>query len=156
LTALKCAQFHPDGHLLAAGGVDGQIKIFEVKSGTEAAMFDLGGPVKNISFSENGIWVAGVVEGASTISIWDLRKAAQIATIDTGSAIDDMNWDYTGQFLAVAGEQAVSVQHYAKASKEWSEVLKKGTPATKVAWGRNARELVTLNQDGVIATLASG
>jgi len=155
-SALKCAQFHPDGHLLAAGGADGQIKIFDVKSGAEAAIFELGGPVKCIFFSENGIWVAGVVEGSSAITIWDLRKSAEIAAIDTGSAIDSISWDYTGQFLAVAGEQGISVQHYVKTSKGWSEILKRGTPATRVAWGKDAQSLVSVNQEGIITTLASG
>ncbi len=152
ITALKCAQFHPDGHLLAAGAADGQIKIFEIKTGAEAATFDLGGPVKSIYFSENGIWVAGVVEGSSAISIWDLRKATEIAAIDTGSPIHSISWDYTGQFLAVAGAEGVSVQHYAKASKEWSEILKRGTPATRIAWGKDAQSLVTVDGDGVITT----
>ena len=153
--ALNCAQFHPDGHLLAAGGADGQIKIFDVKSGTEAATFELAGPVTSISFSENGIWVAGVIENSSVISVWDLRKAAEIATVDTGSVINSISWDYTGQFLAVAGEQGISVQHYAKASKEWSEILKRGTPATRIAWGKDAQSLVAVNEEGIITSLTA-
>ena len=152
---MKCAQFHPDGHLLAAGGADGQIKIFSVTSGAEAATFDLSGPVSNIFFSENGIWVAGVVDGLSAISIWDLRKSAEIATIETDSVIESISWDYTGQFLAAAGGQGISVHHYAKASKEWSEILKQEIPATKIAWGKDAQSLVTLGVDGVISTLAA-
>ncbi|KIW64512.1 hypothetical protein PV04_09440 [Phialophora macrospora] len=155
-SALKCAQLHPDGHLLAAGGADGQIKIFELKSGAEAATFELGGPVESIVFSENGIWVAGVVKGSSAITIWDLRKATEIAAIDTGSIINSISWDYTGQFLAAAGEQGITVQHYAKASKQWSEILKRATPATRIAWGKDAQSLVAVNGDGVVTTLTSG
>ncbi|KIY04004.1 uncharacterized protein Z520_00696 [Fonsecaea multimorphosa CBS 102226] len=154
-SGLRCAQFHPDGHLLAAGGVDGQIKIFDVKSGAEAATFDLGGPVRCIFFSENGIWLAGVTEKSSTISIWDLRKATEITTIETGSQIESISWDYTGQFLGVAGQDGVTVEHYSKASKEWSEILKRGTPATRIAWGQDAQRLITLNEEGVITTLAA-
>ncbi|KAI5293525.1 hypothetical protein KEM52_005452 [Ascosphaera acerosa] len=51
---LTCVQFHPDGHLLAAGGADGQIKIFEVKSGALAASFAAAGPLHALAFSENG------------------------------------------------------------------------------------------------------
>ena len=152
---LHCAQFHPDGHLLAAGGADGQIKIFELKSGAEAATFELGAPVKCVFFSENGIWLAGVTNGSTSISIWDLRKATDIAAIETGSVIDSISWDYTGQFLAVAGEQGVSVQQYVKASKEWSEILKRGSPATRIAWGKDAQSLVTVDGEGIITTLTA-
>ncbi|EXJ63324.1 pre-mRNA-processing factor 19 [Cladophialophora psammophila CBS 110553] len=154
-SSLRCAQFHPDGHLLAAGGADGQIKIFDVKSGAEAATFDLGGPVQCIFFSENGTWLAGVTEKSSTISIWDLRKATEITTLKTAGQIDSISWDYTGQFLAAAGQGGVTVEHYSKTSKEWSEILKRETPATRIAWGTQAQSLVTVDEDGVITTLAA-
>ncbi|KIV87844.1 hypothetical protein PV11_03362 [Exophiala sideris] len=151
-SALKCAQFHPDGHLLAAGAVDGQIKIFDVKSGTLAATFELGAPVKCIFFSENGTWLAGVTEGSTSISIWDLRKAAQIKSIETGSQVHSINWDYTGQFLAAAGSGGVTVEQYSKSSKEWSEILKSATPSTRIAWGKGAHNLFSLSEQGVITT----
>ena len=151
-TALKCAQFHPDGHLLAVGAVDGQIKIFDVKSGTLAATFELGSPVKCIFFSENGTWLAGVTEGSTSISIWDLRKAAQIKSIETGSQVHSVSWDYTGQFLAAAGTGGVTVEQYSKASKEWSEILKSATPSTRIAWGKGAHNLFSLSEQGVITT----
>ncbi|KAI1608207.1 pre-mRNA-processing factor 19 [Exophiala viscosa] len=151
-SALNCAQFHPDGHLLAAGAVDGQIKIFDVKSGTLAAAFDLAAPVKCVFFSENGTWLAGVTEGSTTISIWDLRKAAQIKSIETGSQVQSISWDYTGQFLAAAGTGGVTVEQYSKASKEWSEISKSATPSTRIAWGKGAHNLFSLSEQGVITT----
>ncbi|EXJ78853.1 pre-mRNA-processing factor 19 [Capronia coronata CBS 617.96] len=153
-SALNCVQFHPDGHLLAAGGSDGQIKIYDVKSGTQAAVFELAGPVKCIYFSENGTWLAAVAEGSSLISIWDLRKAAEIKSIETGSRINSVSWDYTGQFLAAAGVDGVTVEQYSKASKEWSQILKKATPAKRVAWGQGAHSLLTLDERGVMTTLS--
>ncbi|KAK7906174.1 hypothetical protein LTR67_000900 [Exophiala xenobiotica] len=154
-SALTCAQFHPDGHLLAAGAVDGQIKIFDVKAGTQAATFDLGAPVKCLFFSENGTWLAGVTEGSTSISIWDLRKAAEIKSIETGSQVNSISWDYTGQFLASAGAGGISVEQYSKASKEWSEVFKSATPATRIAWGKDAQQLFGLNKEGVLTSFGT-
>lgn len=153
IPALTSVQFHPDGHLLAAGGVDGQIKIYDVKSGVQAAVFELSGPVKCIYFSENGTWLAAVAEGSSLISIWDLRKAAEIKSIETGSRINSVSWDYTGQFLAAAGADGVTVEQYSKATKEWSQILKRAIPANRVAWGQGAHSLITLDQGGVITSL---
>jgi pre-mRNA-processing factor 19 len=84
-----------------------------------------------------------------------LRKAAQIKSIETGSEINSISWDYTGQFLAAAGTGGVTVEQYSKASKEWSEVLKSAVPSSKVAWGPAARSLVTVHQSGVVTTLSS-
>ena len=140
--------------MLAAGGVDGQIKIFDVKSGTQAALFDLGRPVKCIFFSENGTWLAAVTEDSTSISIWDLRKTAEIKSIETGSVINSISWDYTGQFLAAAGAGGITVEMYSKASKEWTEIFKNATPATRIAWGTGAHSLVTVDQDGVVTGLS--
>jgi WD40 repeat protein len=67
---LISAAFHPDGHLFAAGGTDGQVKMYHVKTGEFAAGFDCGGPVKAISFSENGIWFSTAIKGSSSVTEW--------------------------------------------------------------------------------------
>jgi pre-mRNA-processing factor 19 len=151
--------FHPDGHLLACGGTDGQIKIFDVKSGSLAATFTSqtnSTAVTSLYFSENGTWLASTSSSSDNISIWDLRKAAEIRTLETGlGKVDCLSWDYTGQFLAVGGEGGVSVQQYSKASKEWSEPLKMALPATAIAWANEAKGLATVNAEGVLTLLGT-
>lgn len=156
LEGLTSAAFHPDGHLFAAGGIDGQIKMYHVKTGEFAAAFDCGGPVRAISFSENGIWFAASAEGSTTVTIFDIRKqdsAAEVKIVDTGSRVDSIQWDYTGQFLATGGPSGVTVQHYTKSSKAWSEPLRSAVPATAVAWGPQAETLVSVSVEGVVTVL---
>ena len=153
ITALTTAEFHPDGHLFAAGGADGQIKVFDVKSGVNAANFDASGHIQALTFSENGTWLAAVVKGQTSVSIWDLRKAAQIKELEIGSQIEKVRWDYTGQFLVAAGPSGLAVQQYSKASKEWSELLRSAVPAVAVEWGPNAQSLISLNAEGVVTVL---
>lgn len=143
--ALTTAQFHPDGHLFAAGGVDGQIKVFEVISGANAANFNETGPIQALSFSENGTWLAAVVTASPNVSIWDLRKSAQLKVLETGGLVNCIRWDYTGQFLATAGPSGITVQQYSRSAKEWSEPLRTAEPAVAVDWGSQAQMLVSLN-----------
>jgi pre-mRNA-processing factor 19 len=150
---LTCAGFHPDGHLFAAGGSDGQIKVFDVKSGTNAANFDGNGAIQALAFSENGTWLAVVVKGSTSVSIWDLRKSAQLKVLDIGSPIASVVWDYTGQFLVVAGPSGLSVQQYSKSTKDWSEPLRSAIPAVAVAWGAQAQSLISLSAEGIITLL---
>ncbi len=127
-----------------------------MKTGAQAATFDLDGAVKTLSFSENGTWLASVAESSATVSIWDLRKMAQIKSLDTGSSrVDAISWDYTGQFLLTGGPGGVTVQEYSKASKAWSEPLKSAVPAVAVAWGKGAHNIAALNGEGVVTVLAA-
>lgn len=155
-TGLTTAAFHPDGHLFAAGADDGQIKVYDVKSGAHAASFDEQGPIQSLSFSENGIWLAAVWRGSTSISIWDLRKSEQIKVLNAGSQIESIRWDYTGQFLAIASRSGLAVQHYSKSNKEWSEPLRNAAQAVAVEWGAQAQTLVSLGPDGAITVLGSG
>jgi len=132
--------------------------MYHTKSGEFAAQFDAGGPVTAISFSENGIWFASATRGSSSVTIFDLRKAdnsPEIKVIETGSRVEGIVWDYTGQFLATAGPSGITVQQYTKSSKKWSEPLRSAVPATAVAWGSNGHSLVSVNSDGVINVLST-
>jgi pre-mRNA-processing factor 19 len=141
--------------LLAAGGTDSQIKIFDVKSGSEAAVFDLGAPVRSLLFSENGIWLAALAEGSSSVSVWDLRKSNVIKSLEMGGKVDTISWDYTGQFLAGGGPGGITVQQYSKAEKEWSIPFQAAVPATAIAWGTDARSLLAVDKEGVLTVLGS-
>lgn len=155
---LTACAFHPDGHLFAAGTNAGDIKMYLTKTGEEAATFSLGAPVEALVFSENGYWIAATAKGQTTVTVFDLRKEGDAATakvLDIGSAVESLAWDYTGQFLATAGPSGVTVQQYAKGGKKWIEALQSATPAVAVAWGEEAKKLVTVNREGVISVLAA-
>ena len=155
-TELSCIAFHPDGHLFAAGGHDGEIKIFDVKSLTQVATFSNGAstPIKALFFSENGTWLASVRQDSTSVSIWDLRKTAEIRSLDIEGPVDAIAWDYTGQFLVATGPAGTAVEKYDKASKEWSEAVRNSIPAVQVAWGQAARGIVLLGSDGAVSVLA--
>jgi len=139
---------------VAAGGVDGEIKLFDVTTGEKAAAFDAKGPVECLSFSENGTWLAASVGGDSSVQIWDLRKTAIVKTLTVGGAVRSVKWDYTGQFLAVSTSAGVEVHHYNKGSKVWSECLTSSTASSALAWGANARSLYCLDMSGTLFELA--
>ena len=141
--------------MFAIGTVEGEIKVFDVKTGENAANFAEGGPLQTLSFSENGIWLAAATQGSSNISIWDLRKSMQIKQINIGGPVTDVKWDYTGQFLASAGPSGLTVQQYSKASKDWSEPLRTAVPAVAVEWAPKASGLVGLDGEGIVTVLES-
>lgn len=155
---LTTAAFHPDGHLFAAGASTGAIKLFDTKSGENVANFESAtqtSPIQAVSFSENGTWLASAVKGQTSVSVWDLRKMAEIKSLEMGTAVTSVSWDYTGQYLAVAGAGFVAVQQYAKSSKSWSEPFRKALNAVDANWGSNAHSLIALTSEGAVSVLAA-
>ncbi|CAK7205364.1 hypothetical protein SEUCBS139899_008134 [Sporothrix eucalyptigena] len=152
--SLTTCAFHPDGHLLATGTSAGDVQVYMTKTGELATSFALGAPVQALAFSENGYWIAATAKGQTTVTIFDLRKEGDAATakvLDTGSAVAALAWDYSGQFLATAGPAGLTVQHYAKGPKTWSQTLSSATPAVAVQWGAHAKQLLSVNADGVVS-----
>jgi pre-mRNA-processing factor 19 len=152
---ITCISFHVDGLLFFVGSSDGKIRIFDIKSGTPMAELDTGAPVLDIRFSENGTWFAVVNQGSTSVSIWDIRKQTVVHTLESGSPVTSCSWDYSGMYLAIGGTGSVSVQQFTKASKSWSELMRKATPAKDVAWGAKAESVVALTPEGGLAVLAS-
>ncbi|CAJ2506616.1 Uu.00g078020.m01.CDS01 [Anthostomella pinea] len=154
--ALTACAFHPDGHLFAVGTNSGEIKLFMSKTGEEATAFTLGAPVQAITFSENGFWFAATAKGQTTVTIFDLRKegdAAQVKVLEVGSAVQSLAWDYSQQFLATAGPTGVTVQHYSKGSRKWSEPFRAAVSSVDIKWVANASKLLAVNGDGVVTVI---
>ncbi|KAH3960872.1 pre-mRNA-processing factor 19 [Parastagonospora nodorum] len=152
---ISCCSFHVDGLLFFVGSSDGKIRIYDVKNGKLMVELETGGPVQALSFNENGTWFAVVTKGSSSVSVWDIRKQNVVKVLDAGSAVSSAKWDYTGQYLAAAGAGSVSVHQYTKASKSWSEPLRKAVPAKDVAWGASAQNIVALTPEGGLASLSA-
>lgn len=69
--------------------------------------------------------------------------------------MQSLAWDESQQFLATGGPSGVTVQHYNKSAKSWSEPLRAAVSAVDVQWTASANKLVVINGDGVISVLTA-
>jgi len=99
--------------------------------------------------------LATISQGETSITIWDLRKTAEIKSINIGSPVTSVVWDYTGQYLAACGPGNIVVQQYTKSSKSWSEPFRKAANALNVKWGANAQSLVALSGEGSVMVFST-
>jgi WD40 repeat protein/tRNA A-37 threonylcarbamoyl transferase component Bud32 len=95
--------FAPAGDLLAAGGVDGRVRLWDVETRAEVGALEGGGrPIRDVAFSPDGARLAGACDaGDCTVRIWDVKARQQVRTLrgHTGG-VYTVAWNRTGTVLA--------------------------------------------------------
>ncbi len=98
-------QIHPDGLILATGGTDHVVRIWDIKQQSNVLSFESHtGNVTGVAFSENGYYMASASTDG-TVRLWDLRarKDWNIHTITIEGGAHAVSFDHSGTYLAVAG-----------------------------------------------------
>ena len=142
--AFSSIAVHPDGTLFALGTPNSTIHIFDVRTGAIAASLTppdaVPFTVNTLSFSENGYHLAAP-SSQSTVAIWDLRKEKAAGTISLGDdfKVNKVLYDYSAQFLGVAGSQGARVF----ANKSWEELLRldEGGEVSDIVFGGLGQEI---------------
>ena len=81
---VDCLAFSPNDFLLAAGGFDRALRVWEVDGGKEVARIDCGGRVKGIAFSADSRSIAVTIDRDRRARVWRLPRHNLIATWSPG------------------------------------------------------------------------
>ena len=153
---LSTTNFHPDGVILSAGGAtDGIVRVYDLKSCKLAASLkdQHTSGLTAFAFSENGFHCAsGDVGGV--VKLWDLRKLTAFQTLQpqaaegdkAGPIVSALAFDDSSSYLAVASGSRVVIH----GTKGWEQVMQLAEHkdrVTGVAWGSQARTIVSVGMD---------
>jgi len=75
---IRCICFHPNGALVASGGVEGVVHIWDAQTGVQKnSLMGHSGPVEAVAFSSDGVLLAtGGADG--TIRLWDVERGCEL------------------------------------------------------------------------------
>jgi len=143
---LSSIAFHPDGLILGTGTTDSMVRIWDVKLQDNVASFEgHTGKIVDITFSENGFYLATAAE--DSIKLWDLRKLTNFFTIPVDGAVSAINFDYSGQYLAVTTGNQVSIYSSGKTFNVVQTYSDHTAQVTDVKFGPNAQSFASVSMD---------
>jgi WD40 repeat protein len=82
---ISVISFSPDGRLLAAGGVDSIVRVWDLQSGSAHRLEGHAGEIRGLSFSPNSREIASSAKDSgdqATIRLWDARTGKLVGTLD--------------------------------------------------------------------------
>lgn len=141
------AAFHPDGLILGMGTAESLVRIWDVKSQANVAQFEgHAGPVTDISFSENGYFLATAAHDG--VKLWDLRKLKNFRSFtpyDKDTPTNAVEFDFSGNYLAIAGSD-IRIYQAAGVKQDWITIktlpdLSGTGKVTSARFGPNANYL---------------
>ncbi len=146
--SIEKIRFHPDGLIFGTAEGDGTVRIWDVSSQQNVAAFECHkSEVTDISFSENGYYLATCSKNENFVKIWDLRKPKNIKTLELAEkdVINSVEFDVSGSYLGVVGKNSyicnVKDWTLSTSNTEHSDLI------TGIKFGHNCKYYATVSLD---------
>ncbi len=97
---VKCIVFSPNGSLLASGGLDRTIRVWDSMTGDEVAvLIGHNSVVESLAFRDENVLASGAHD--KSVRVWDLRVKQEIAYLsDSVGAIHSVCWLKDGSLMS--------------------------------------------------------
>jgi WD40 repeat protein len=150
--------FSPDDRLLSTAGIDGSVRIYDLRTARLVGSMQLNGSLQGLDFSPDGKGLAAA-SLAGDIAIWDLQRRTQERLIHHNPAILSLRFSPDGNEI-VTGDLAGNVDFWDPATgRQIGRTLGgQNGPVLSVTFNPSGNEVITTSSDGKLRLwdLASG
>lgn len=155
--SLYSARLSPDGKLLATGGYDNTIKLWDVSSGKELWTLDgHNGAVFELAFRPDGKVLASA-SGDRTVKLWNVGTGERLDTLkESQKELYTLAFSTDGTRLAAAGvDNRIRVWKITPEAKEGANPLlvtqfAHETPILRLVWSADGRTLASAGEDRLV------
>jgi WD40 repeat protein/serine/threonine protein kinase/DNA-binding XRE family transcriptional regulator len=145
---VRVGAFAPDGTVVATGGDDGNVRLWNPENGQQILVLDIGQPLRGLGFSPDGSrLVTGGADGSA--QVWDARSGAQVVRLNgheqtvsrisfspDGSRVVTASYDGTARVWDVAsGSELVRLEGH-------------NGPLRAATWSPDGQQIATASDDG--------
>jgi WD40 repeat protein len=150
-TTVLGADWSPDGRMIAAGGIDGQLFVWDVASGRDQRIAAHLNWIWRVAFQPHGPLVA-TAGGDHFVKFWDLAMGREVRTLSGHNArVFCVTFDHAGRRLVSASaDRTVRVWDLATGSEQL--VLRHPDLVTSAVFSPDGGMLATACRDGTVRT----
>ncbi len=167
LASIDCLAFSADGKFLAAGGQDGQVRVWSIPPDPLKKGGKLEQKVKLIASLDNGSkWIDKLSWNLTCnqlafslgryVQIWDADSQTVITTLPfTNSSILDLAWQPNGEHIAIAGDGGIKVWD----TNNWDDdpyLIDMPSASIVTAWSGDSKYIASGNLDNTVTVLEYG
>jgi WD40 repeat protein/serine/threonine protein kinase len=143
--------YGPDGSLLATGGVDGRVLLWNAKTWQPVHAFEASTPVLCVAFSPDGELLAAGTERTNAVHVWDV-PARKLRTTIKGHSLKVRSIAFAGdpsRLWSASVDGQVKVWELSRC-QPFETVAVPISPASSVAFGADGRNLFIHGADGIV------
>lgn len=146
--SINSLAFSHQGEFLAAGGQDGQVKIWRIGADSPELMTTLGNQttwIDRLGWSPTTNQLA--LSLGRNAQVWDADQKQVIATLNfAASSVLDLEWRCDGQYLALSGYHGAKVWNTADWDKA-EDLLEVSSATMAIAWSPDQHYIAAGNLD---------
>lgn len=146
---LHCLALSPDLRLLATGGLDGAIRIWDIQSGQFLrALVGHHYNIYNLSWSPDGNTLASAGGSDGTARLWNPHTGQPLRILRGHKGyVSHVAWSPDGKTLIAAGGHSGFVTRWEAVSSKQTRTVELGRPVTCVAWSPDGKTLACSGVD---------